>query len=154
MEFANYPSLKQRTVYITGGASGIGAEMVRAFAAQGAKVGFLDMDRVAGNALLNKLEGKHAFLRCDLRDIEALQAAFATLADDLGPAKVLVNNAANDTRHDLDSYSVEEWDKGMNVNLRPHFFTAQTAAPGMKAAGGGAIVNMGSTSWMTQIPSA
>ena len=105
--FANYPSLRGKTVFITGGASGIGAELVTAFAEQGAQVGFVDMDITGSEALLAKLDGTHSFAPCDLRDIAALKAAFAGLERKLGPAQVLVNNAARDDRHDWRSVTPE-----------------------------------------------
>ena len=113
MEFARYPSLKDKTVFITGGGSGIGARTVRAFADQGAKVGFVDKDEAASKAVLAELEGDHAFAACDLRDIDALRTAFDSLADQLGPAQVLVNNAARDDRHDWRDVTPENWDERM-----------------------------------------
>lgn len=145
-EFATYPSLRGKPVVITGGASGIGAEMVRAFAEQGAAVGFLDLDADAGAALAK--ETGAAFVACDLRDIEALQAAIADLAAQNGPAQVLVNNAARDDRHGWQDVTPEYWDERMATNLRHQFFAIQAVAPGMIAAGGGSIINMGSCSWM------
>ncbi|MAY62138.1 MAG: 3-oxoacyl-ACP reductase [Rhizobiales bacterium] len=147
MARAIYPSLKGRVVYITGGASGIGAEMVRAFAAQGAKVGFLDFDETAGDALERNTEGDVTFGFCDLREIEALKAAFSNFSDALGPAAVLVNNAARDDRHDWRNVSPDYWDERMQTNLRHMFFAIQAVAPAMVAAGGGSIINMGSSSW-------
>ena len=97
--FATYPSLQGKTVFITGGASGIGADMVRAFVEQGSKVGFIDMDEATSATLCASLSGEVAFEKCDLRDIDQLKSAFAKLADKLGPATVLVNNAARDDRH-------------------------------------------------------
>lgn len=146
-QFAIYPSLKGRTVFVTGGASGIGAEIVSAFAAQGARVGFIDLDREASEALVGRLEGEVAFEICDLRDIEALQGAFAALKDRLGPAQVLVNNAARDDRHDWTEVTPEYWDERMATNLRHMFFAIQAVAPDMIAGGGGSIINMGSNSW-------
>ena len=146
-KFANYPSLSGKTVFVTGGASGIGAEIVTAFAKQGAKVGFVDMDVAGSEALLAKLEGTHGFAPCDLRDIEALKAAFAQLAETLGPAEILVNNAARDDRHDWREVTPEYWDERQNNNLRHMFFAIQAVADGMIAAGGGSIINMGSNSW-------
>ena len=145
--FANYPSLRGKTVFITGGASGIGAELVTAFAEQGAQVGFVDMDITGSEALLAKLDGTHSFAPCDLRDIAALKAAFAALERKLGPAQVLVNNAARDDRHDWRSVTPEYWDERQNNNLRHMFFAIQAVADGMIAAGGGSIINMGSNSW-------
>ena len=147
MEFARYPSLKDKTVFITGGGSGIGARTVRAFADQGAKVGFVDKDEVASKAVLAELEGDHAFAACDLRDIDALRTAFDSLADQLGPAQVLVNNAARDDRHDWRDVTPEYWDERMQTNLRHMFFAIQSVAPAMIEAGGGSIVNIGSNSW-------
>ncbi len=146
--FATYPSLSGRSVFVSGGASGIGAEIVKAFAAQGAKVGFVDIDQQGGEALCASLEGgPHAFAACDLRDIDSLRRAFAQLAEKIGPAQVLVNNAARDDRHDWRDVTPEYWDERQATNLRHMFFAIQTVAPGMIAAGGGAIINMGSNSW-------
>ncbi|MGC9368171.1 MAG: SDR family NAD(P)-dependent oxidoreductase [Paracoccaceae bacterium] len=145
--FAIYPSLKGRTVFVTGGASGIGAEIVRAFDAQGARVGFLDLDADAAETLLEELDGDHAFAACDLREIDALKAAIGDLEQELGKAQVLVNNAARDDRHDWREVTADYWDERMATNLRHMFFTIQAVAPGMIAAGGGSIINMGSNSW-------
>ncbi|MGV6847878.1 MAG: SDR family NAD(P)-dependent oxidoreductase [Marinibacterium sp.] len=147
MSFALYPSLKDRTVFITGGASGIGAEIVQAFAAQGARTGFVDLDGDAAAALVDRTEGDVAFELCDLRDIEALKSAFSRLADKIGPAQILVNNAARDDRHDWREVTPEYWDERMATNLRHMFFAIQAVAPGMISAGGGSIINMGSNSW-------
>ncbi len=147
MEFANYPSLKQRTVYITGGASGIGAEIVKAFAAQGSRVGFVDLDEQASASLAADTAGEVIYEVCDLRDITALQAAFAALADRIGTATILVNNAARDDRHDWREVTADYWDERMATNLRHMFFAIQAVAPGMIAAGGGSIINFGSNSW-------
>ncbi|WP_417210040.1 SDR family NAD(P)-dependent oxidoreductase [Antarctobacter sp.] len=146
-DFALYPSLKGKTVFITGGASGIGEEIVRAFAAQGARTGFVDFNRDAGEALAAETEGEVAFEYCDLRDIEDLKSAFAALAEKLGPATVLVNNAARDDRHNWQDVTPDYWDERMATNIRHMFFAIQTVAPGMIAAGGGSIINMGSNSW-------
>lgn len=145
--FANYPSLNGKTVFVTGGAAGIGADIVRSFAAQGAKVGFLDINADAGHALLADLEGEHVFAQCDLRDIEALREAFTQLIEELGDADVLVNNAAHDDRHDWREVSPEYWDERMATNIRHMFFAIQSVAPGMMEKGGGSIVNIGSNSW-------
>jgi len=145
--FATYPSLRGRPVFVTGGASGIGAEMVRAFAAQGSRVGFVDIDATTGTALAEELGPDVAFEPCDLRDIDALRAACAALAARTGPARVLINNAARDDRHDWREVTPDYFDERMATNLRHLFFAAQAVAPGMAEAGGGSIVNMGSNSW-------
>jgi NAD(P)-dependent dehydrogenase (short-subunit alcohol dehydrogenase family) len=146
-EFATYPSLNGKTVFITGGAGGIGAETVRAFAAQGTKVGFLDLNADAGHELLAELEGEHAFAQCDLRDIDALRDALEQLTEELGPAHVLVNNAAQDDRHEWREVTSDYWDERMATNIRHMFFAIQAVAPAMIERGGGAIVNLGSNSW-------
>lgn len=146
-DFAYYPSLKGKTVFVTGGASGIGEQIVRGFAAQGAKVGFVDLDGTAADTLLGSLDGDHAFAKCDLRDVSGMKHAFVTLADALGPANILVNNAASDDRHDWREVTEEYWDERMATNLRHMFFAIQAVAPGMIEARGGAIINMGSNSW-------
>ena len=144
--FASYPSLRGRTVLMTGGASGIGAEIVAAFAAQGARVGFLDIDAEGAAAMSDAHEGV-AHEVCDLRDIDAMRAAFGRLRERLGPAQVLVNNAARDDRHDWADVTPDYWDERQATNLRHMFFAIQAVAPDMIAAGGGSIVNMGSNSW-------
>ena len=145
--FAHYPSLSGKTVFVTGGASGIGAEIVKAFATQGAKVGFVDLDAAGAEALVDATEGTVAWEQADLRDIAALQEAFAKLKATLGPAQVLVNNAARDDRHNWREVTPEYWDERQNTNLRHMFFAIQAVAPDMIDAGGGAIINMSSNSW-------
>ena len=148
--YATYPSLKGRTVFVSGGASGIGEAIVRAFAGQGAKVGFIDIMRERGETLAGELRDAGAavrFVPADVTDIAALKAAVAQVAEALGPATILVNNAANDTRHDWQGETPESWDARIAVNLRHQFFAIQAIAPGMIAAGGGSIVNFGSISW-------
>ena len=150
MPFARYPSLKETVVFITGGASGIGAEIVRAFADQGSRVGFVDIDAERGTALARALESHGAsvhFEPCDLRDIDALKRAFAALGAAVGPATVLVNNAARDDRHPWQEVTPEYYDERIATNLRHMFFAIQAVAPGMIAAGKGSIVNFGSNSW-------
>ena len=150
MSFAVYPSLKGAVVFITGGASGIGAEIVRAFGDQGSRVGFIDIDTEQGGALADELEGRGDeihFESCDLRDIEALKRAFAALEAALGPATVLVNNAARDDRHDWQQVTPDYYDERIATNLRHMFFAIQAVAPGMIAAGKGSIINFGSNSW-------
>lgn len=150
MAFASYPSLKDAVVFVTGGASGIGADIVRAFAGQGSHVGFVDIDADGGRALADTLAGDGTTVRfeaCDLRDIDALKAAFAELERALGPATVLVNNAARDDRHGWDKVTPEYYDERIATNIRHMFFATQAVAPGMIAAGRGSIINFGSNSW-------
>ncbi|TMV89088.1 SDR family oxidoreductase [Thioclava sp. BHET1] len=145
-EFASFPSLKGKSVVVTGGASGIGALIVEAFAAQGARVGFLDRDAEAAQALTERFENVHCAL-CDLRDIDALKAGLVELKHQIGPADVLVNNAARDDRHDWREIDAAYWDERQANNLRHMFFAIQTVAPDMIAKGAGSIINMGSNSW-------
>ncbi|RYB02541.1 SDR family NAD(P)-dependent oxidoreductase [Lichenibacterium ramalinae] len=147
MTFATYPSLAGATVLVTGGASGIGAYLVRAFAEQGSRVGFVDIDAEGGRALAAEVGGSVRFAPCDLRDIAALKGAVAALKADLGPASVLVNNAARDDRHGWEDVTPEYYDERIATNLRHMFFATQAVAPDMVAAGRGSIVNMGSNSW-------
>ncbi|MCH2164251.1 MAG: SDR family oxidoreductase [Marinovum sp.] len=145
--FAHYPSLKDKRILITGGASGIGAEITRGFAEQGASVGFLDIDAEMSAALVGATDGNVAHEICDLRDIDAMRAAIATLRDRIGPFDVLVNNAARDDRHDWRHVTPEFWDERQATNMRHMFFAIQAVAPDMIATGGGSIINMGSNSW-------
>ncbi|MEM6729839.1 MAG: SDR family oxidoreductase [Pseudomonadota bacterium] len=143
---AIYPGLKGQTVLLTGGASGIGADIVRGFAAQGANVGFVDFDAAASKAICEET-GATAQI-ADLRDIPALKEAFATLISELGAPRVLVNNAARDDRHGWEDVTEDYYDERIATNLRHMFFATQACAPAMIEAGqGGAIVNMGSNSW-------
>lgn len=141
--FARYPSLSGRGVLITGGATGIGKAMAEAFAAQGARVAVLDKDEDAGRAL----EGMR-FYACDVTDAAALQSVIATAIADLGGLSVLIANAADDTRHTLDELTPEAWDRCIAVNLKHQFFAAQAAHPAIAAGGGGAIICLGSISWL------
>jgi len=147
MSFAIYPSLKGKAVFISGGAAGIGAEMVRAFAQQGAHVGFVDIDEETSFRLIEETEGDVSFARADLRDIDDLRRAFAALEQEMGAADVLVNNAARDDRHDWKEVTADYWDERQHTNLRHMFFAIQALAPGMAGKGGGSIINMGSNSW-------
>ena len=151
-EFARYPSLSGRSVLITGGATGIGAVLVEEFVAQGAKVGFIDLAADEGAALVERLSGtsQHApqFVSADLTDVDAMQAAIAQLRSKLGGFTVLLNNAANDKRHPVETTTSAFWDASVAVNVKHQFFAAQAVLPDMKAAGGGSIVNFGSISWM------
>ena len=149
--YARYPSLADRTVLVTGGATGIGACLVEQFAAQGARVGFIDIDAAAGTALASALTGAQTaplFVAADLADIAALRVAIEGVRHRFGPITVLLNNAANDQRHEIDATTPESWDAGMAVNLKHQFFAAQAVAADMKRCGGGSIVNFGSLSWM------
>lgn len=141
-----FNDLRGRSVIVTGGASGIGADIVRGFAAQGCKVGFVDLDASAGQALADALP-EVFFEACDVTDIEALRKAMAALIDRIGGVDVLVNNVANDARHTIESVTPEYFDERVAINLRPHFFAMQSVLSSMRARGGGAIVNMGSVSW-------
>ncbi|HZE46080.1 MAG TPA: SDR family oxidoreductase [Xanthobacteraceae bacterium] len=150
--FASYPSLRDRVVFISGGGSGIGASIVEHFVEQGAKVAFVDVDEAASTALVKRLDGKPLFLRCDVRDVKAYQAAIAQAASQLGVITVLVNNAARDDRHKLEEVTPEFWDERIAVNLRHQYFAIQAVAPGMRTAGGGAIVNFTSVSFVGMTP--
>jgi NAD(P)-dependent dehydrogenase (short-subunit alcohol dehydrogenase family) len=140
-------------VFVSGGGSGIGASIVEHFAEQEAKVGFVDIDEVASTALVKKIVAAgHAsplFLKADVRDVKAYQAAIADVAAKLGTITVMINNAARDDRHDLADVTPDFWDERIAVNLRHQFFAIQAVAPGMKAAGGGSIVNFSSVSYHT-----
>ena len=149
--FASYPSLKDRSVFISGGGSGIGASIVENFAAQGSKVGFVDVDEPASKTLAGKTGA--LFIKCDIRDVKAYQAAIGEVAAKHGPITALVNNAARDDRHELKDVTPEFFDERIAVNLRHAFFAIQAVAPGMKKAGGGAIVNFSSVSYHTMTPS-
>jgi D-xylose 1-dehydrogenase len=148
-KFATYPSLRGRTAFVSGGASGLGAEFAAQLAAQGAQVAFVDIDVDRGTALERELRDQGAealFLECDVRDVAALQAAIARSAGELGPIRVLVNNAANDHRDKVAKMDQALWDDRIAVNLRHHFFAAQAVAEMMRDAGGGSIINLGSIS--------
>jgi D-xylose 1-dehydrogenase len=132
-------------VFVTGGASGIGADIVRAFAQNGSQVAFVDIQEDAGAALASNADV--LFLKCDVTDVEALRAAIAKVKDVLGPIGILVNNAANDDRHKVDEVTVDYWDKALDVNLKHQFFAAQAVHPHMKELGGGAIINFSSIAW-------
>src|SRR5579885_1697342 len=141
--YAGYPSLRDRVVFVTGGASGIGAAIVEAFHGQDARVAFVDINRDAGEALAGRLPGSR-FRLCDVTDAPALEAAIVEAGEALGPATVLVNNVANDTRVDALEMTAADWRASLAVNLDPVFIASRAAASGMKAAGGGAIVNLSS----------
>ena len=153
--YARYPSLRDRVVLVTGGATGIGESLVRHFARQGCRVAFFDVQDEPGRALAEALaaEGcpRPEYSHCDLASVPEAQAAVAQVLARCGTVDVLVNNAANDQRHKIDEVTPEYWDQSLAVNLRPHFFMIQAVLPAMRAAGRGSIINMSSISWV--IPS-
>jgi len=150
-QFASYPSLKDRVVFVTGGGSGIGASIVEHFCAQGAKVAFVDIAEAESKALVDDIAARGdpapLFKKCDLRDIGALQRTIGEVGRALGTITVLVNNAAHDERHAIDDTTVEYWEDRMQVNLRHQFFAAREVHKGMRESGGGSIINFGSISW-------
>ena len=150
--YASYPSLVDRGVLVTGGASGIGAGLVAHFVEQGARVAFIDIDAPTSRALAAELEGVHRnsplYLECDITDTAALAASIDTAEEALGGISVLVNNAGNDQRHSIESVTSDMWDERMAVNLKHQFFASQRVFNGMKRRGHGAIVNFSSTSWV------
>ena len=154
--YASYPSLRDRVVFISGGSSGIGAELVRAFAQQGARVAFCGTRPDGGTALIDEVTaGGHIapwYAACDVRDVVAYQTLLARVACELGPIRVLVNNAGRDDRHAMEDVTPELWDERLSLNLKHYFFAIQSVAPGMAAAGGGSVINMGSVSWMRGRP--
>ncbi|WP_352767208.1 SDR family oxidoreductase [Mesorhizobium sp. M0684] len=143
--------MTDRVVLISGGASGIGADMVRAFVANGARIAFLDVQDEPAEALVRELAGAAGqaplYLHCDVTDVDALKASVARVRARLGPVAVLVNNAANDQRHPLDAITADYWDRSFDVNLRHHFFAAQAVHPHMKELGFGSIINFSSIAW-------
>jgi NAD(P)-dependent dehydrogenase (short-subunit alcohol dehydrogenase family) len=148
---AIYPDLADRTVFVTGGGSGIGAALTEAFLLQGANVAFVDIAEAESRALVDRLAAETGraplFVPCDIRDVSALVAAIGRAGEEFGDVTVLLNNAANDQRHAVESVTPDYWDDRMAINQRPMFFAAQAVWPMMKRAGGGAIVNFGSISW-------
>jgi NAD(P)-dependent dehydrogenase (short-subunit alcohol dehydrogenase family) len=151
MSFAVYPSLENRVVLVTGGGTGIGAAIVEAFAAQKARVAFIDIQKEPSQRLVERLGNsshRPVFIHADLTDIPALKAAVERVRAEAGPIGVLVNNAANDERHKLEEVTPEYWDRTMNVNLRHQFFAAQAVRSDMQKLGGGSIVNFSSIAWM------
>ncbi len=154
-QYAVYPSLRDRAVLVTGGATGIGESLVRHFAMQGARVAFFDVQDEPAVALRNELSTAGCtaplYLHCDLTDVAALKENVKRVLAAHGTVDVLVNNAGNDQRHATEGVTAEFFDHTMAVNLRPYFFMAQAVIPAMKEAGRGAIVNLSSICWM--IPS-
>jgi D-xylose 1-dehydrogenase len=157
MDYTRYASLQGRVVFISGGSSGIGAELVHAFASQGAKVAFCGTKPDGGKALIDEVaKAGHVapwYGACDVRDVRAYQALLARVATELGPVRVLVNNAGRDDRHAMEEVTSEFWDDRLALNLKHYFFAIQAVAPGMEKAGGGSVINMGSVSWMRGRPS-
>jgi D-xylose 1-dehydrogenase len=151
-----YPSLKGRVVFISGGSSGIGAELVRAFAAQGSQVAFCGTKPDGGRALIDEcVAAGHTapwYGACDVRDVAAYQALLARVGSEVGAITVLVNNAGRDDRHKMEEVTSAFWDDRLALNLKHYFFAIQAVAPGMEKAGGGSVVNMGSVSWMRGRP--
>jgi NAD(P)-dependent dehydrogenase (short-subunit alcohol dehydrogenase family) len=145
---AIYPDLEGATVIVTGGAGGIGEAITRAFVAQGARVGVLDLDVVRGEALAQALAPAVEFVQCDVTDIPGLKAAIAQVRARFGPIGILINNAAHDERHATLDVTEEYWDGRMAVNLKHQFFASQAVLPDMIAAKTGSIVNLGSCSWI------
>ena len=148
--FATYPSLRGQVVVVSGGATGLGAEFVAQFAGQGARVAFVDIQDEAGRALAEAVGAggspKPLYRHADVRDIAAYQQVIVEMAQELGPVGVLINNAANDTRHKPDQVGTAFWDERMRVNLDHYYFATRTVVPMMRAAGKGSVVNLGSIS--------
>jgi NAD(P)-dependent dehydrogenase (short-subunit alcohol dehydrogenase family) len=148
---ATYHDLKDKTVIVTGGASGIGEAIVQHFARQKSKVAFIDIKAEEGRNLTEKLsrDRYHSYFEsCDLTDVSALRAAIGKIRAKIGPISILINNAGHDERHKTEDVTPEYFDERIAVNLKHQFFAAQSVIEDMKALGGGSIVNFGSTSWM------
>ncbi|MET0288935.1 MAG: SDR family oxidoreductase [Pseudoxanthomonas sp.] len=148
---AQYPSLAGRAVLVSGGATGIGASFVEQFARQGARVAFLDIDDVGAQALLASLEDvtyPPAYFQCDATNVDALKSAIDQARAHIGPVGVLVNNAANDVRHDFSQTTPADFEHNIAVNLRHQYFATQAVVQDMRALGGGSVICLGSTSWM------
>jgi NAD(P)-dependent dehydrogenase (short-subunit alcohol dehydrogenase family) len=155
MSHTVYPSLRNKRVVVTGGGSSIGAAIVECFAQQGAHVAFLDIAQAESRELQKRLADHPTpprYYPCDLTDVAAIQALFPRIRDQLGPIDVLINNAANDERHNVEDTTPAYWDERIAVNLRHYFFCAQAVIEDMKSAGVGAIINLGSVSWHLALP--
>jgi NAD(P)-dependent dehydrogenase (short-subunit alcohol dehydrogenase family) len=156
MPTAKFADLKDAGVLVTGGASGIGAALVEGFARQGARVAILDIDKAAAEQTMARLAGRVTFTPVlqlvDLRDVEATRRAVDAAASQLGGIKVVVNNAAWDDRHDVDSTTADYWDLSLSINLRPAFFVTQAARPYLKASGSGSVINFSSIAFMMNLP--
>ena len=151
-EIASYPSLENKVVIITGGASGIGESIVEQFVIQKSKVAFIDIEEKLAKNLIERINKKYntkpLFIKCDLKNISELKDSIQQVKQDLGPISILINNAANDERHNIDDVTSEYWDDRMNINLKHYFFATQSVYKDMKKLGKGTIVNIGSFSWM------
>jgi NAD(P)-dependent dehydrogenase (short-subunit alcohol dehydrogenase family) len=147
----SYPSLRDRVIVVTGGASGIGEAIVEAFAMQNSRVAFLDIQDAAADQLIHKIEAAGftppVYLHCDLSDIAAIRASIEYILQRFNTVDVLVNNAGNDSRHSIEEVTPEYWDHAMAVNLKHQFFAAQAVVPSMRRAAYGSIINMSSISW-------
>ena len=147
-----YFDLENKRVFVTGGGSGIGASIVEHFCEQGSEVYFVDINVEESEKLVDEMKNKKfrepTFIECDLINIKLLQDTISKILSEKGPINILINNAANDTRHKIDDVTVEYWDERINVNLRHFFFTVQAVKKSMIENNGGVIINMGSTSWM------
>ena len=151
-EIASYPSLENKVVIVTGGASGIGESIVEQFVIQKSKVAFIDIEEKLAKNLIERINKKYntkpLFIKCDLKNIFELKDSIQQVKQDLGPISILINNAANDERHNIDDVTSEYWDDRMNINLKHYFFAIQSVYKDMKKLGKGTIVNIGSFSWM------
>ena len=151
-EIASYPSLENKVVIITGGASGIGESIVEQFVIQKSKVAFIDIEEKLAKNLIERINKKYntkpLFIKCDLKNIFELKDSIQQVKQDLGPISILINNAANDERHNINDVTSEYWDDRMNINLKHYFFAIQSVYKDMKKLGKGTIVNIGSFSWM------
>lgn len=151
-----YPDLSNKHVFITGGASGIGESFVRAFAQQQSKVSFIDIDDAAAQSLCDELSSKGYsgnifYQHCDIREINKIRECIQNARQHFGSIAVLINNAAKDDRHNISDVEPDYWDNCQNINLRPHFFTAQSVVEDMKTLGGGSIINLSSNSFLLKV---
>ncbi|MGO4437655.1 SDR family NAD(P)-dependent oxidoreductase [Rhizobium sp. RAF56] len=153
---AQFPDLRDRPVLVTGGGSGIGAALVEGFAAQGARVSFIDIAEAASRDLAERISATSAhavaFYHTDLRDVGNVKSTVAAIESDFGAVRVLVNNAGWDNRHEFDTVTESDWDDSQAINLKQMFFVAQAVAPLMRSAGGGSIINFSSMAFMLNIP--
>ena len=148
--YATFKDLAETSVFITGGGSGIGASITEGFLSQGAKVAFVQRSKCDEflDEVSSKYKHKPLFIKCDITNTKDLKNAISESSRINGEITVLINNAANDTRHTLKDMTSEEWDQALNINLKPHFFSAQAVVPSMKAQGGGSIINISSASYL------